>query len=301
MSGGLPADELRGLIEDRHQALTAQAQFFRHEQERSLGRADRGGQPDPAACHRPPGGGDPVARRTCSSAARAGRARHPGGVMTVRPIRLFGDPVLREPCAPVTRFDDGLARLVTDLLDTCLLPAGRARRPADRRGPAGVLLQRRRQRGLSDQPQAGGQRRRPGRPGRLPVDPGPVPAGPACRRTRWPGASISSASRSRSRAPGLLARCLQHEVDHLDGHLFLDRLPDRERRQAMRFRGASRRPGSSPGCGRDRARRIYRSPEQAAQPFEGRLGRRVVAQHAELVEQPSLELPRRAGRTAPSA
>ncbi len=35
MSGGLPADELRGLIEDRHQALTAQAQFFRHEQERS--------------------------------------------------------------------------------------------------------------------------------------------------------------------------------------------------------------------------------------------------------------------------
>jgi peptide deformylase len=32
----------------------------------------------------------------------------------------------------------------------------------------------------------------------------------------------------------LLARCLQHELDHLDGHLFLDRLPPGERRQALR-------------------------------------------------------------------
>jgi peptide deformylase len=32
----------------------------------------------------------------------------------------------------------------------------------------------------------------------------------------------------------LLARCLQHELDHLDGHLFLDRLPPAERRQALR-------------------------------------------------------------------
>ena len=38
--------------------------------------------------------------------------------MTVRPIRLFGDPVLRTECELVTRFDDGLARLVEDLLDT---------------------------------------------------------------------------------------------------------------------------------------------------------------------------------------
>ena len=45
--------------------------------------------------------------------------------MTVRPIREFGDPVLREVGRPVTRFDDGLARLVTDLTDTCRLP-GRA-------------------------------------------------------------------------------------------------------------------------------------------------------------------------------
>jgi peptide deformylase len=45
--------------------------------------------------------------------------------VTVRPLRLLGDPVLRTPCDPVTRFDDALARLVTDLLDTVQEP-GRA-------------------------------------------------------------------------------------------------------------------------------------------------------------------------------
>ena len=38
--------------------------------------------------------------------------------MTVRPLRLLGDPVLRTPCAAVTRFDDGLAHLIEDLIDT---------------------------------------------------------------------------------------------------------------------------------------------------------------------------------------
>ena len=35
MSSDLPADELRGLVEDRHRALTTQREFFRHEQERA--------------------------------------------------------------------------------------------------------------------------------------------------------------------------------------------------------------------------------------------------------------------------
>ena len=32
---------------------------------------------------------------------------------------------------------------------------------------------------------------------------------------------------------GLMARCLQHELDHLDGHLFLDRLDRATRKRAM--------------------------------------------------------------------
>ena len=35
MSGDLPEEELRGMVEDRHRALTAQLQFFRHERERT--------------------------------------------------------------------------------------------------------------------------------------------------------------------------------------------------------------------------------------------------------------------------
>ena len=75
---------------------------------------------------------------------------------------------------------------------------------------------------------------------------------------------------------GVLARCLQHEVDHLDGHLFLDRLPADERRQALRALrgqlggpgrperpGAGGRglggPGLAPGGGRRAGGRIYRS------------------------------------------
>jgi peptide deformylase len=33
---------------------------------------------------------------------------------------------------------------------------------------------------------------------------------------------------------GYFARCLQHETDHLDGHLYLDRLPQRHRKTALR-------------------------------------------------------------------
>jgi peptide deformylase len=46
--------------------------------------------------------------------------------VTVRPLRLLGDPVLRTPCDRVLRFDAALARLVQDLLDTVQVP-GRAR------------------------------------------------------------------------------------------------------------------------------------------------------------------------------
>ena len=40
--------------------------------------------------------------------------------MSIRPIRLFGDPVLRTAAAPVTDFDRELRTLVTDLTDTMM-------------------------------------------------------------------------------------------------------------------------------------------------------------------------------------
>src|SRR5262249_60389402 len=40
--------------------------------------------------------------------------------ISVKPIRIFGDPVLRTPADPVTTFDAELRRLVKDLTDTML-------------------------------------------------------------------------------------------------------------------------------------------------------------------------------------
>ena len=34
---------------------------------------------------------------------------------------------------------------------------------------------------------------------------------------------------------GLMGRMLQHETDHLDGHVYLDRLEKTERREALRY------------------------------------------------------------------
>ncbi len=40
--------------------------------------------------------------------------------MPLQPIRLFGDPVLRTPAAPVETFDKELRTLVADLTDTMM-------------------------------------------------------------------------------------------------------------------------------------------------------------------------------------
>ncbi len=45
--------------------------------------------------------------------------------MSIRPLRYLGDPVLRTSSDPVTRFDDALASLIEDLLDSVQEP-GRA-------------------------------------------------------------------------------------------------------------------------------------------------------------------------------
>src|SRR5271170_6472394 len=48
----------------------------------------------------------------------------PGGFVSVKPIRLFGDPVLRTPAEPVRDFDAELRKLVKDLTDTMLEAPG---------------------------------------------------------------------------------------------------------------------------------------------------------------------------------
>ena len=155
--------------------------------------------------------------------------------MTVRPIRVFGDPVLRAASAPIDEIDDGVRALVRDLVDTVELP-----------GRAGVAA-----------PQIGvglrafsynidGEIGYVLNPVLTDVSGEPELVGEGCLSVpglwhdalRHPRATVTGIDLEGNEVviegEGLLAQALQHETDHLDGKLYLDRLPTETRRIAMR-------------------------------------------------------------------
>jgi len=145
--------------------------------------------------------------------------------VTVRPIRLFGDPVLRQVAQPVVAFDRELADLITDLTDTMV--------DADGRGIAA--------------PQIGvGLRvftyRVEGEIGHV-VNPVVEPVGEQVQLTPEGCLSIPGLPFDCSRhlqvvttgfdlhgepvrveGTGRMSVIVEHETDHLDGILFVDRL-----------------------------------------------------------------------------
>jgi peptide deformylase len=155
--------------------------------------------------------------------------------MTVRPIRVFGDPVLRAASAPIGEIDDGVRALIRDLVDTVELP-GRAGVAAPQIGVGlrafsynidgdigyvinPVLVE------VSGEPELVGE-------GCLSVP------GLWHDALRHPHATVSGVDLDGNEivleGEGLLAQALQHETDHLDGTLYIDRLPSETRRIAMR-------------------------------------------------------------------
>ena len=154
--------------------------------------------------------------------------------MSIKDIRLFGDPVLRTEAAEVTDFDKQLRVLVKDLEDT-MLDAPGAGLAAPQIGVGlrvftywvdGVLghlvnpvLD------LSDDEQDGpeGCLSIPG----LAFDTKRALSVVAKGQNMWGEPVVLEGTQ-------LLARCVQHETDHLDGILFLDRLDPEARREAMR-------------------------------------------------------------------
>ncbi|PNW08137.1 peptide deformylase [Microbacterium sp. AG157] len=155
--------------------------------------------------------------------------------MTVRPIRLFGDPVLRATSAPIEQIDDGIRALVQDLVDTVELP-GRAGVAAPQigvglrafsyniDGDIGYVLN----------------------PVLVETRGEPQPVGEGCLSVpglwhdalRYPWAKVVGMDLDGNEVvlegEGLLAQALQHETDHLDGMLYLSRLSPETRREAMR-------------------------------------------------------------------
>ncbi len=153
--------------------------------------------------------------------------------MSVRPIRLFGDPVLRTPAVPVVDFDRELRRLVQDLTDT-MLDAPGSGLAAPQLGVSlrvftyhvddevGHLVNPTLE--LSEQTQDGDE-------GCLSI-PGLV--FPCTRAQQVVACGVDQYGEpARIEGSDLLARCMQHETDHLDGVLFVDRLDAQTRRAAM--------------------------------------------------------------------
>jgi peptide deformylase len=153
----------------------------------------------------------------------------------VQPIRLFGDPVLTTPAEPVTTFDKELRLLVKDLTET-----------------------------MQDAPGAGLAAPQIGVSLRVFTYDVEDEVGHLCNPVvavvgaddqdgdegclSFPGLSFPTTRKHHVIATGmnmhgdpvtidgsdLLARCIQHEVDHLDGILFIDRLDPEQRKAAMR-------------------------------------------------------------------
>jgi peptide deformylase len=154
--------------------------------------------------------------------------------MSVREIRVFGDPVLRERAAPVDPAAPSTAALVRDLLDTVRLP-GRAGLAANQIGVAkaafsynvdGTV-------GYVLNPRIAEVRGEPAL-----VDEGclsvpelgfPTPRHPFCRVE---GVDLEGAAVVLE-GEGLMAQMLQHEMGHLDGRLYLQSLEKPMRSLAM--------------------------------------------------------------------
>jgi peptide deformylase len=62
--------------------------------------------------------------------------------------------------------------------------------------------------------------------------PGPYAELPRAFRARVDGVDLGGAPIS-IEATGMAARCLQHEVDHLDGIVYVDRLPEDQRERLL--------------------------------------------------------------------
>ncbi|MEN9748862.1 MAG: hypothetical protein RLZZ603_1554 [Actinomycetota bacterium] len=156
--------------------------------------------------------------------------------MTVREIRLFGDPVLKSVCDPVKVFDAKIAELAEDLLETTTQISGRAGVAANQigvslrafswnvDGKSGVIFN-------PKIVELRGEKRLV-QEGCLSV-PGLWHETPRHEYARVEGQDAQG-NPIVLEGTGLMAQALQHECDHLDGLVYLDRLEPEERKAAMK-------------------------------------------------------------------
>jgi peptide deformylase len=160
--------------------------------------------------------------------------RREGKPVPIQPVRLFGDPVLRTRATEVTDFDAELRKLVSDLTDTMhdeggaglaapQIGVGKRVFVYDCDGFSGHLV--------NPTWEAVGEDEQFGMEGCLSI-PG---LGWDCRRKLHVVARGWDMHGEPQVVEGseLLARAIQHETDHLDGVLFVDRLDAEARAAAL--------------------------------------------------------------------
>ena len=154
--------------------------------------------------------------------------------MAIRPIRMFGDPVLHSRAAPVTTFDKELRLLVADLAETMLAAPGSGLAAPQLGVGLRVFTYRAdgRTHHLVNPDLDLSQDQQVDEEGCLSI-PDLTFATPRAMRVvargmnMWGEPVVVEGS-------AWTARAIQHETDHLDGILFVDRLDAAARREAMR-------------------------------------------------------------------
>ena len=156
--------------------------------------------------------------------------------MAMREIRVVGDPVLRTPCEPITTIDDRVRSVIEDMLET-VDHEGRAGLAANQigvslrafswniDGDVGYVLNPEIVENHSEYQELGDE-------GCLSVPGLWYP----CERPLYAKAVGTDLDGNEVVVEGeeIWARLVNHEVDHLNGKLYLDRLSKEVRRSAMR-------------------------------------------------------------------
>lgn len=189
--------------------------------------------------------------------------------MAVHPICIVGEPVLHEATRPVEAFDSELHELVDDMFET-MAAANGVGLAANQIGADLRLF-------VFDCPDGAGEYQR-GVVVNPVLETSEIPEGMPDPDDDWEGClSVPGESFPTSRADwakvtgsdvdgkpvevegtGYLARCLQHETDHLDGFLYVNRLTGRHARAAKKT--VKRNGWGVPGLSWD--------PEEVGDPFD---------------------------------
>ena len=155
--------------------------------------------------------------------------------MSILPIHLLGSPVLRQPSTPVAAVDDDMRAFIADLFETMHAWKGvglAANQVGIAKRVAVVQTGEGQRHALVNPVIVEREGREKDEEGCLSI---PDLYGDVERSARVVVEALDEQGVTRRiEGTGLLARALQHEIDHLDGILFLDRVGPIKRRFLMR-------------------------------------------------------------------